>query len=54
MFQVWKGEYLWCATGAEMGLYYREPGATLMDDFYNTIPGEDDPDGNDALPQRQV
>lgn len=40
MFQVWKGEYLWCATGAEMGLYYREPGSTLTDDFYNTIPDE--------------
>ena len=40
MLQVWKGEYLWCATGAEMGLYYREPGSTLTDDFYNTIPDE--------------
>lgn len=40
MFQVWKGEYLWCATGAEMGLYYREPGSTLTDDFYNTVPDE--------------
>lgn len=40
MFQVWKGEYLWCATGAEMGLYYREPGSTLTDDFYYTVPDE--------------
>lgn len=40
MFQVWKGEYLGCATGAEMGLYYREPGSTLTDDFYHTVPDE--------------
>lgn len=40
MFQVWKGEYLYCATGAEMGLYYREPGSTITDDFYNVIPDE--------------
>lgn len=40
LFQVWKGEYLYCATGAEMGLYYREPGSTVTDDFYNVIPDE--------------
>lgn len=40
MFQVWKGEYLYTSVGAEMGLYYREPGSTKLKDFYNTIPDE--------------
>lgn len=42
LIQLWKGEYLWCATGAEMGIYNRDPNKPRINkSFYDNVTDEE-------------